>query len=209
MEPVWKPRHREPRPLVQSHTACRQQSRDPSPGGPLRVCALSPRATTRRHCRGAVGAAGPGSKGRCQGPTASGQTTLPPPSLTLPALKQEPRALGLQGCSPSLRFLGGSKQALPTEAEPVRAAPPFSWYRLCPWASCGQRDGEFAGLVCVQGTLVMGSVFGCREGCWMEAGERGPSLQTREGGGEDLGCPPGTGTVERHLHPEDGVWGGH
>ena len=43
----------------------------------------------------------------------------------------------------------------------------------------------------------------------MEAGERGPSLQTRGGGGEDLGCPPGTGTVERHLHPEDGVWGGH
>ena len=39
---------------------------------------------------------------------------------------------------------------------------------------------------CVQGML-LGSAFGCRKGCWMEAAEHGPGLQTTGGGREDLG----------------------
>lgn len=41
----------------------------------------------------------------------------------------------------------------------------------------------------------------------MEAGECGPGLHGRRRGGS--GSCPGTGTVERDFHPEDGQWGGH
>lgn len=63
------------------------------------VCALSPRphVVTPGVQWGHQGSSGKGTR---RGPTASSQTTLPPPGLTLTALKQEPRALGLQGCSP-------------------------------------------------------------------------------------------------------------
>ena len=41
LEQVWKLRHREAQPLVQSHTAWRQQSQDPGPGGPSLAYVLS------------------------------------------------------------------------------------------------------------------------------------------------------------------------
>ena len=61
---------------------------------PLRVCALSPRATTRRHCRGAVGAAGTRQQRQMTGPHSQRPDNTPASWSDPSCLKTGARGLG-------------------------------------------------------------------------------------------------------------------